>query len=152
MGKRRKAREAAIQYHFWRDLQRGETPAQLDDFWAFCPATPRVKEFAQPLIEGMMTHLDTVDERIKRYCENYDFKRISPVDRNILRLAIYEMLYRDDIPPVVSINEAIELAKTFGGPDSGRFVNGILDRVKNDLTRPLREATQPEDNQKPSPA
>jgi len=55
-------------------------------------------------------------------------------------LAIYEMLYRDDIPPVVSINEAIELAKTFGGAESGRFVNGILDRIKNDLTRPLREA------------
>ena len=150
MGKRRKAREAAIQYHFWRDLQHGETPTEMDDFWEFCPATRRVKEFAQPIIEGMMSHLDTVDERIKRYCENYDFKRISPVDRNILRLAIYEMLYRDDIPPVVSINEAIELAKTFGGPDSGRFVNGILDRVKGDLTRPLREATQPEN--KPSPA
>jgi N utilization substance protein B len=140
MGKRRKAREAAIQYHFWRDLQRGEPPKKMEDFWAFCPATPRVKEFAQPLIEGMMTHLDAVDERIKRYCENYEFNRISPVDRNILRLAIFEMLFRDDIPPVVSIDEAIELAKTFGGPDSGRFVNGILDRVKNDLTRPLREA------------
>lgn len=152
MGKRRKAREAAIQYHFWRDLQGGETPDNINDFWAFCPATPRVKEFAQPLIEGMMTHLDSVDERIKRYCENYDFNRISPVDRNILRLAIYEMLYRDDIPPVVSINEAIELAKTFGGPDSGRFVNGILDRVKGDLTRPLREAAPSEQAEKPSTA
>lgn len=115
-------------------------PDRIEDFWEFCPATPRVREFAQPLIEGMVSHLDEVDERIKRYCENYEFKRISPVDRNILRLAIYEMLFRDDIPPVVSINEAIELAKTFGGADSGRFVNGILDRVKNDLTRPLREA------------
>ncbi len=152
MGKRRKAREAAIQYHFWRDLQQGETPAKLEDFWAFCPATPRIKEFAQPLIEGMMAHLEVVDERIRRYCENYDFKRISPVDRNILRLAIYEMLYRDDIPPVVSINEAIELAKTFGGPDSGRFVNGILDRVKGDLTRPLREAAPTEATEKPSSA
>jgi N utilization substance protein B len=57
----------------------------------------------------------------------------------VLRLGIYELLYRDDIPPVVSINEAIELAKEFGGPDSGRFVNGILDRVKDDLSRPLRE-------------
>src|SRR6478672_9877567 len=111
MGKRRKAREAAIQYHFWRDLQRGETPDKMDDFWSFCPATTRVKEFAQPLIEGMMAHLEIVDERIKRYCENYDFNRISPVDRNILRLAIFETLYRDDIPPVVSINEAIELAR-----------------------------------------
>jgi transcription antitermination protein NusB len=140
MGKRRKAREAAIQYHFWRDLQRGEGPEKLDEFWDFCPATPRAREFAQPLIEGMVAHLPEIDERIRRYCENYEFHRISPVDRNVLRLAIYEMLYRDDIPPVVSINEAIELAKTFGSADSGRFVNGILDRVKNDLKRPLREA------------
>jgi len=88
----------------------------------------------------MVVHLQEIDERIRRYCENYEFHRISAVDRNVLRLAIYEMLYRDDIPPVVSINEAIELAKTFGGAESGRFVNGILDRVKNDLTRPLREA------------
>src|SRR5712671_3889857 len=121
MGKRRRAREAAIQYHFWRDLQHGAGPEQIDDFWEFCPATPRIREFAQPLIEGMVTHLPEIDERIRRYCENY------------------ELLYRDDIPPVVSINEGIELAKAFGGAESGRFVNGILDRVKNDLTRPLRE-------------
>jgi transcription antitermination protein NusB len=140
MGKRRLARQAAVQFHFWRDLQGGEAPERMDDFWEFCPATPRVREFAQPLIEGMIAHLPEVDERIRRYAENYDFRRISAVDRNILRLAIYEMLHRDDIPPVVSINEAIELAKMFGGTDSGRFVNGILDRVKDDLTRPLREA------------
>src|SRR4029077_10783419 len=112
MGKRRRAREAAVQYHFWRDLQRGEGPEKIDEFWEFCPAAPRVREFAQPLIEGMVAHLPEVDERIRRYCENYEFRRISAVDRNVLRLAIYEMLYRDDIPPVVSINEAIELAKT----------------------------------------
>src|SRR4029450_4819353 len=140
MGKRRRGREAAIQYHFWRDLQRGEGREKIDDFWEFCPATTRVREFAQPLIEGMVAHLPEIDEQIRRYCENYEFRRISAVDRNVLRLAIYEMLYRDDIPPVVSINEAIELAKTFGGGGSRRFVNGILDRVKNDLTRPLRAA------------
>ena len=145
MGKRRKAREAAVQYHFWRDLQHGEGPEKLDEFWEFCPATPRAKEFAQPLIEGMVTHLPEIDDRIRRYSENYEFHRISPVDRNVLRLAIYEMLFRDDIPPVVSINEAIDLAKTFGSGDSGRFVNGILDRVKNDLKRPLREAVAQKD-------
>jgi N utilization substance protein B len=140
MGKRRRAREAAIQYHFWRDLQHGDGPEKIEDFWEFCPAAPRVRQFAQPLIEGMVAHSPEIDERIRRYCENYEFRRISAVDRNILRLAIYEMLYREDIPPVVSINEAIDLAKTFGGGDSGRFVNGILDRVRKDLTRPAREA------------
>ena len=140
MGKRRKAREAAIQYHFWRDLQRGGGPEKIEDFWEFCPAKPRVREFAQPLIEGMVAHLPEIDERIRRYCENYEFRRISAVDRNVLRLAIY-----DDIPPVVSINEAIELAKTYGGGDSGRFVNGILDHVRKDLDRPAREAVTKRD-------
>src|ERR1051326_9544801 len=97
MGKRRRAIEAAVQYHFWRDLQRGEGPDKIDDFWEFCPATQRVREFAQPLIDGMVAHLPEIDERIRRYCENYEFRRISAVDRNVLRLAIYEMLYRDDI-------------------------------------------------------
>lgn len=141
MGKRRSGRQAAVQFHFWRDLHGGLAPEKMDEFWEFCPAKPNVREFAQPLIDGMVAHLPEIDERISRYVENYDFRRIAPVDRNVLRLAIYEMLYRDDIPPVVSINEAIELAKMFGGPDSGRFVNGILDRVKGDLTRPLREAS-----------
>src|SRR4030095_1554857 len=140
MGKRRRAREAAIQYHFWRDLQHGEGPEKADDFWEFCPATTRVREFAQPLIDGMVEHLAEIDERIRRYAENYEVRRIAAVDRNVLRLAIYEMLFRDDIPPVVSINEAIELAKKFGGAESGRFVNGILDQVRKELTRPAREA------------
>jgi N utilization substance protein B len=87
----------------------------------------------------MVAHLPEIDERIRKYAENYKLNRISAVDRNVLRLAIYEMLYRDDIPPVVSINEAIELAKTFGGAESGKFVNGILDRVRKDLNRPARE-------------
>src|SRR6476469_7733096 len=139
MGKRRRAREAAVQYHFWRDLQHGEGPDKIDEFWEFCPAPERVREFAQPLIDGMVAHLPDIDDRIRRYCENYEFRRISAVDRNVLRLAIYEMLYRDDIPPVVSINEAIELAKAYGGADSGRFVNGILDRIRKDLDRPARE-------------
>ena len=141
MGKRHAARRAALQYHFWRDLHGGDGPETIEEFWELCPAKNNVQLFAQPLIEGMLAHLPEIDERITRYCENYEFRRISAVDRNVLRLGIFEMFYRDDIPPVVSINEAIELAKEFGGPDSGRFVNGILDRVKNDLSRPLREAT-----------
>src|ERR671933_43063 len=133
MGKRRRAREAAVQYHFWRDLQHGEGPEKIDQFWEFCPAPARVREFAQPLIEGMVAHLSEIDERIRRYCENYEFRRISAVDRNVLRLAIYEMLHRDDIPTVVSINEAVDIAKKFSTQDSGKFVNGILDKVKGDL-------------------
>src|SRR5205823_8019596 len=114
-------------------------PEKIEDFWEFLPTKPRVREFAQPLIDGMNAHLAEIDERIRRYAENDEFRRIAAVDRNVLRLAIYELLFRDDIPPVVSINEAIELAKTYGGADSGRFVNGILDRIRKDLDRPARE-------------
>ena len=83
-----------------------------------------------------------MDARIKACSQNWDFLRIAVVDRNILRLAIYEMFFRPDIPPVVSINEAIELAKKFSTEESGAFVNGILDRVKLDLTRSLRAPTK----------
>ena len=92
MGKRRLARQAAVQFHFWRDMQGGEAPEKMDEFWEFCPAKPNVREFAQPLIDGMVAHLPEIDEKIARYCDNYEFRRISPVDRNVLRLAIYEML------------------------------------------------------------
>src|SRR5947209_6890104 len=138
MGKRRVARQAAVQFHFWRDLHGGNAPERMEDFWEYCPATPRVREFAQPLIDGMIAHLPQIDERIRRYCDNYDFRRISAVDRNVLRLAIYEMLHREDIPPVVSINEAVDIAKKFSTQDSGKFVNGILDKVKGELMRPAR--------------
>ena len=133
------ARRSALHYHFWRDLHGGEGPDSIEEFWELCPAKSSVQKFARPLIEGIVAHLPEIDDRIRHYCENYEVRRISAVDRNVLRLGIYELLYRDDIPPVVSINEAIELAKEFGGPDSGRFVNGILDRVKDDLSRPLRQ-------------
>src|SRR5262249_62142928 len=112
MGKRRRAREAAIQYHFWRDLQHGEAPERIDDFWEFCPVKPGVREFAQPLIEGMVAHLPEIDERIKRYAENYNLNRISVVDGKVLRLAIYEMLYCDAILPVAFFRAALELSKT----------------------------------------
>jgi len=79
MGKRRNARQAAVQFHFWRDAHGGEAPEKMDEFWEFCPAKPSVREFAQPLIDGMMTHLPDVDDRIRRYTENYDIGRISPV-------------------------------------------------------------------------
>ena len=84
--------------------------------------------------------LMTIDEKISRYTANYELKRISAVDRNILRVAIYEMLFCNDVPPIVAINEAIDIAKKFGTEESGKFVNGVLDRVKLDLNRPLRTA------------
>jgi len=96
--------------------------------------------FAEALIEGVVENHETIDDKIKAYLENWDFSRIAKIDLAILRLSVYELFFRTDIPPIVSINEAIDLSKTFSIEDSKRFINGILDRCKADLKRPLREA------------
>ena len=94
--------------------------------------------FADPLIRGTLDHRDAIDAVITKHAKNWELHRIAAVDRNILRLAIYEMLHREDIPPVVSINEAVDIAKKFSTQDSGKFVNGILDKVQEELMRPAR--------------
>ncbi len=138
MGKRREGREAAVQYLYHHDLNSGENAGTPDDFWELRPAKPNVREFATQLIAGVQEHAVEIDKRISRYAENYQLGRMLAVDRNILRLAIYEMNFAQDVPPVVAINEAIEIAKKFGAEESSRFINGILDRAKQDVARPLR--------------
>lgn len=96
--------------------------------------------FAEDLIRGTLEHLAEIDAVIQGYTQNWDFKRIARVDLAILRLALHEMLHRKDIPPIVSINEAIDLSKVFSIPDAKRFINGILDQFKAHLTRDLRKA------------
>jgi N utilization substance protein B len=141
MGKRREGREAAIQFLFQQDLHAGDAEKpSLQDFWQLRTATKKIQEFSAELIDGILANQPAIDEQIKKYVANYDIGRIGAVDRNILRLAIYEMLFCKDIPPVVSINEAIEIAKRYGSEDSGRFVNGVLDRLRHDLPRPARTA------------
>lgn len=167
MGKRREARERAVQFLFQHDLN---PPEKLDEalehFWNsqrtaviadekgdakwgqqvdLPPPTTEeaeVRLFADPLIRGALQYRDESDGRIQKHAQNWELHRIAAVDRNILRLAIYEMLHRDDIPPVVSINEAVDIAKKFSTHDSGKFVNGILDKVKNELMRPARQVKE----------
>jgi N utilization substance protein B len=163
MGKRREARERAVQFLFQQDLNAPENlDAALEQFWdsqrpaaleedkaearwgqevELPPPTAEEAEirlFAEPLIRGTLQYRDEADEYIKKHAQNWELHRIAAVDRNILRLAIYEMLHREDIPPVVSINEAVDIAKKFSTHDSGKFVNGILDKVKGELLRPAR--------------
>ena len=141
MGKRREGREAAIQFLFQHDLNSSaaEKPT-LHDFWQLRSATKKIQKFSSELIDGILANQPAIDAQIKKYVANYELDRIAAVDRNILRVAIYEMLFCKDVPPVVSINEAIEIAKRFGSEDSGRFVNGVLDRLRHDLPRPARTA------------
>jgi len=139
MGKRRDGREAAVQFLFQQDLNaRGKQEKLAEEFWALRPSTQNVREFCETLINGVLANKAAVDELIQKYTVNYELHRIAAVDRNILRVAIYEMLFCNDVPPIVAINEAIEIAKRYGAEESGRFVNGILDRVKLDLKRPAR--------------
>jgi N utilization substance protein B len=163
MGKRREARERAVQFLFQHDLNPPDNlPAALEQFWdsqraaaiagekgmatwgqpvELPPLTTEeaaVRLFADPLIRGALEHRDEADGIIKKHAQNWELHRIAAVDRNILRLAIFEMLHREDIPPIVSINEAVDIAKKFSTQDSGKFVNGILDKVKGELMRPAR--------------
>jgi len=163
MGKRREARERAVQFLFQHDLNPPEDlEGALNQFWDSQRAAAIAEEkgaatwgqrlelpppsaeeaavrvFAEPLIRGALQMRDEADALITKHARNWELHRIAAVDRNILRLAIYEMLHRDDIPPVVSINEAVDIAKKFSTQDSGKFVNGILDKVKSELMRPAR--------------
>lgn len=138
-GKRRQAREAAAQFLYQFDLNGGELEEALALFWQTQhELSTAAKTFAEELIRGCMTHKAAIDEKIQKYTEHWELPRIAAVDRNILRLAIYEMVHRDDIPPIVSINEAVDIAKKFSTRESGAFVNGILDKLRVDLPRPAR--------------
>jgi len=140
-GKRRIARELAVQFLYQFDLGGGTLEEALPLFWETqSEVSDDGRKFTEELIHGVVERRVPIDERIAKYTDNWDLPRIAAVDRNILRLAMYEMLFRDDIPPVVSINEAVDIAKKFSKRASGAFVNGILDRLKADLTRPSRTA------------
>jgi N utilization substance protein B len=141
MGLRRDGREAAVQFLYQVDLHKPEKIEEaLTEFWKQNDEPQNVRDFANDLLRGALEKLPEIDARLRTLADNWDFERLAVVDRNILRLALYEMFYRPEIPPVVSINEAIEIAKKFSTAESGKFVNGLLDRVKKDLLRPAREA------------
>ena len=139
MGARREGREAAVQFLYQRDLNTGAIAEVVEDFWELRPAAKKVREFGMAIAQGVLAHQSEIDALIRESASNYDLHRIAAVDRNILRMAIFEMLFCPDVPPVVSINEAIEIAKRFGSDESGRFVNGVLDRIRGEINRPARD-------------
>ena len=139
MSKRREGRETAVQLLFSRDFTPPGAEHEVDAFFELHSAGPKIREHAVKLYRGVVAHLEEIDRRLSGSLENFSLERLAVVDRNILRLALYEMFHSNEVPPIVAINEAIEISKRFGTPDSSRFVNGVLDRLKQDLTRPLRE-------------
>ncbi len=139
---RRVAREKALQFLFSLDINPVEAvEEELSRFWGRQPSDsfyPKIQEFGSQLVRGVVENRESIDSIIRKHSRNWDFERIAVVDRNLIRIAIYEMLFCEDIPPVVSICEAIEIAKRFSTDGSGRFINGILDRTRQDVLRPAR--------------
>lgn len=131
MRRRTKAREYALKMLYALDIMRESDPAKcIDMFWRENDEADReVKEFAELLVTGVAKNEGVIDKLISQYATNWQLKRMAVIDRNILRFATYELLFREDIPPKVSINEAIDIAKKYGDNESGKFVNGILDKI-----------------------
>lgn len=138
---RRESRGAALQFLYAWSLNK---PANVaEDLRIFFEGLEQPRDhyaFAEELIHGVLTNVDEIDGHIRTLAHNWEFDRIARIDLAILRLAIFEMLHRKDIPPVVSINEAIDLSKNYSTADSKRFINGILDRMKDKLGRDARKA------------
>jgi N utilization substance protein B len=143
---RRDGRTAALQYLYSWSLNRpehlGEDLRVFFENLQIADGKPRENyAFGEELIHGVIENCDTIDGRIRGLAQNWDFDRIAKIDLAILRLAIFEMVFRKDIPPVVSINEAIDLSKQFSNADAKRFINGILDKLKDQVGRDARKAT-----------
>jgi transcription antitermination factor NusB len=133
MRKRTLAREYALQMLYEMDITQDSTERVIQNFWDYqitSNVAKEVKDFAEFLTRGVIQNLKDIDNEISKHSQNWKLKRMAVVDRNILRLGSFELLFCKDIPPKVSINEAIELAKKFSGQESARFVNGILDKIK----------------------
>ena len=131
MRKRTLARNCALQFFYQIDITKESLVNKaLEDFWKNQDDVDRsVKDFANTLVKGTLGNLEAIDKHISKRAANWQLRRMAVVDRNILRLSTYELLYLKEIPPKVSINEAIELAKKYGDTESGKFVNGILDKI-----------------------
>ena len=131
---RRDGREAALQYFFGHETL-AEDESDADNFvvfWELRDAKAQVQNFAEEIVLGVREHQEEIDQKISDSVRNFKMERLTPVDRNILRVGTYEVCFADYIPPQAAINEAIEIAKRFGTEDSPKFVNGVLDRILKD--------------------
>lgn len=135
MGKRRRSREGALQVLYQIEITK-QDPLQAFDQWkAHFSSKEGEDEFAEQIILGVVGHRQEIDHLIRVHSEHWSLDRISMIDRNILRMAIFELLYCHDIPPKVTLNEAIDLGKRYGSEESGSFINGILDKIQKEVVR-----------------
>lgn len=131
MSTRRESREWALQILFQLDLNPSvKLDEVFSEFWKSRKAGKKARSYSEGLVLGVRQHINDLDTLLKEYADNWDIGRMGVVDRNVLRLSLYEMQYCDDVPAVVAINEAVDIVKYFSCTESGKFVNGILDRVR----------------------
>lgn len=138
MRKRTQSREFALQILYQIDITRDPYESALNNFWQARieeNIEESIKNFTTELVKGVAQNLTAIDTKIATHATNWQLSRMAVVDRNILRLGSYEVMFRDDIPPKVSINEAVELAKRYSGIEAGKFVNAILDKIKQELNK-----------------
>lgn len=140
MRKRTQAREYVLQILYQAEMTRRNIEAAGGQFWAeFDSVDDTVLKFARRLTSGIEQALADIDAKITQYATNWQIKRMAVIDRNVLRIGVYELLFTEDIPPKVTINEAVELAKKYGDLDSGKFVNGILDKIHKTEVLPKKK-------------
>lgn len=147
-GARSTAREAALQILYAAESADEPLDHVIRHFWRQTPGDPEGRDYASEIVRGIMSDLKAVDERIGQASENWRVERMARVDRNVLRIGAFELVRRNDVPRAVILDEAIELAKRFGSEESGKFVNGVLERVASDLGRtepgdPLADRSSP---------
>jgi N utilization substance protein B len=146
IGLRRRARECALQMMFQLDVTHDRRNL-VERYWEVNPAAEAVKTFSNDLVSGCIEHLSEIDPLLEKYAEHWTLSRMSRVDRNVLRIAVYELLYREDIPARVTLNEAIDIAKKYSEEASGAFINGILDKILKEVP-PANKKTEDPDSVK----
>jgi len=133
MGRRRKAREETLRILFRLEFENKQIEKTLDQYWESKKTSEEIKEYSTWLVKGIISDLAKIDNIIQQVSEHWRISRMALVDRNILRMAVFELLYEENIAPAIVINEAIEIAKKYSGDEAATFVNGILDAVRKDL-------------------
>ena len=138
MRKRTRSREYALQILYQIDITHEEPLSAIEDFWQAHleeGIDEEMKDFAAEIVKGAVQNLVEIDRKIAQYATNWELERMAVVDRNIMRMGGFELLYSSGIPPKVAINEAVDLAKKFSGVEAGKFVNAILDKIKIELEK-----------------
>ncbi len=144
MRKRTLGREYALKILYQKDITGRGVEQTVQEFWKHNEESveQEVEDFANRLTAGVQQHIEEIDKKISQYATNWQLKRMAIIDRNILRLGVFELQYASDIPPIVAINEAVELAKKYGDLESSKFVNGILDKIHKTEIVPKTKASE----------